>query len=72
MTWMRVSRREYQRDWALQPDLARSTSLHGMTDGPHPTAGENERLHAGPSQVRRADQAVVPAADDDRVVGPGH
>ena len=32
---------------------------------------EDERLHPGPGQVRGADQAVVAAADDDRVVALG-
>ena len=32
---------------------------------------EDERLEAGPREVRRADQAVVAAADDDRVVALG-
>ena len=32
---------------------------------------EHERLHPGPCQVGRADQAVVTAADDDRVVPLG-
>ena len=33
---------------------------------------EHEHVLAGASEIRRAHQAVVPAADDDGVVGLGH